>query len=59
MFLITQQYLEYLEMMRERRARTLARPGDLRDMLVDGSRRARAVAQDTMARVRDAVKLKY
>jgi tryptophanyl-tRNA synthetase len=45
--------------MRERRAETLARPGDLRDMLVDGSRRARAVAQDTMARVRDAVKLKY
>ena len=45
--------------MRERRAEALARPGDLREMLVEGSRRARAVAQETMARVRDAVKLKY
>ena len=32
---------------------------DLREILVDGSRRARVVAQETMARVRDAVKLAY
>jgi tryptophanyl-tRNA synthetase len=45
--------------MRERRAAALARPGDLREMLIEGSRRARAEAQDTMARVREAVRLKY
>jgi tryptophanyl-tRNA synthetase len=45
--------------MRERRAAALARPGDLRELVVDGSRRARAIAQATMARVRDAVHLKY
>jgi len=28
-------------------------------VLVDGSKRARAVAQETMVRVRDAVKLSY
>jgi tryptophanyl-tRNA synthetase len=48
-----------LDPIRERRAQVLARPGYLKDVLVDGSRRARAVAQDTMARVRDAVKLEY
>ena len=37
----------------------LARPGYLREVLVEGSRKARAVAQETMARVRDAVKLRY
>ena len=45
--------------MRERRAAALARPGDLREMLIEGSRRARLVAQETMARVREAVRLKY
>ena len=48
-----------LEPMRERRAQLLARPDDLRDIVVDGSRRARSVAQATMERVRDAVKLRY
>ncbi len=48
-----------LDPIRERRRAVLARPGDLRDLLVDGSRRARAVAQETMARVREAVKLAY
>jgi hypothetical protein len=47
-----------LDPMRERRARALARPGYLREMLVEGSRKARAVAEDTMERVRDAVKLR-
>ncbi len=45
--------------MRDRRAAVLARPGYLREVLDEGSRRARALAQETMARVRDAVKLKY
>jgi tryptophanyl-tRNA synthetase len=49
----------YLDPIRERRAAALARPGYLRDLMFEGSRRARAVAQDTMERVRGAVKLKY
>jgi len=44
---------------RERREAALARPGYLRDVLLAGSERARAVARETMARVRDAVKLQY
>jgi tryptophanyl-tRNA synthetase len=48
-----------LDPIRERRAAALARPGDLRDLIVDGSRRARAVAHETMERVRAAVRLKY
>jgi tryptophanyl-tRNA synthetase len=48
-----------LDPMRERRAAALARPGYLREVLLDGSGRARAVAQETMARVREAMKLKY
>jgi tryptophanyl-tRNA synthetase len=48
-----------LDPLRERRAKVLARPGDLRDIVVEGSRNARAIAQETMTRVRDAVKLTY
>jgi tryptophanyl-tRNA synthetase len=48
-----------LEPLRERRAQALARPGYLREVLVEGSRKARAGAQETMARVRTAVKLDY
>lgn len=48
-----------LEPIRERRAAALSRPGYLREVLVDGSRKAQAIAQDTLERVRSAVKLKY
>jgi tryptophanyl-tRNA synthetase len=48
-----------LEPIRERREAALSRPGYLRDVLTEGSSRARIIAQETMARVRDAVKLKY
>ena len=48
-----------LEPIRTRRETALARPGYLRDVLVEGSRRARAIAEETMERVRDAVKLRY
>jgi tryptophanyl-tRNA synthetase len=48
-----------LEPMRDRRTKLLARPSDLRDILLTGSRRAREVAGETMERVRRAVKLKY
>jgi tryptophanyl-tRNA synthetase len=49
----------YLDPIRERRAAALAKPGFLREVLFEGSKRARAVAVETMERVRDAVKLKY
>jgi tryptophanyl-tRNA synthetase len=49
----------HLEPMRARRADVLARPETLRDILYEGSRKARAVAAETMERVRGAVKLEY
>jgi tryptophanyl-tRNA synthetase len=48
-----------LDPIRERRAQALARPGYVREVLMEGSKKARIVAQATMDRVRDAVKLKY
>jgi tryptophanyl-tRNA synthetase len=49
----------HLDPIRERRAAALARPGYLKDILHDGSRRARAVACETMERVRVAMKISY
>jgi tryptophanyl-tRNA synthetase len=49
----------YLEPLRERRREVMANPAHLREVVVEGSRRARVVAQATMDRVRDAVKLRY
>lgn len=49
----------HLEPMRGRRADLMAKPERLREILHEGSRKARAVAQETMARVRAAVKLEY
>ncbi|HWI18471.1 MAG TPA: hypothetical protein VNT81_12040, partial [Vicinamibacterales bacterium] len=48
-----------LDPIRERREKALARPGYIRDVLMDGSKKAQAVAHQTMERVREAVKLKY
>jgi tryptophanyl-tRNA synthetase len=48
-----------LEPMRERRRAALAKPGYIREIAVEGSRKARVIAQATMERVRDAVKLRY
>ena len=48
-----------LDPIRARRAAAEARPGYLKDVLIDGSRKARTVAEETMARVRAAVKLRY
>ena len=48
-----------LDPLRERRRELVANPGRLRDIAVEGSRRARTIAQATMERVRDAVKLRY
>jgi len=49
----------HLEPLRTRRADALAKPSSLREILEEGSRKARAIAQETMERVRAAVKLKY
>ena len=48
-----------LDPIRQRRAKAIARPDDIRDILIDGSRKAHAIAGETMERVRAAVKLKY
>ncbi len=49
----------HLDPIRERRADLLARPGAIRDILFEGSRRARVVAVETIGRVRDAMKISY
>ena len=48
-----------LEPLRDRRRDVMARPERIREIVVEGSRRARIIAQATMERVRDAVKLRY
>jgi tryptophanyl-tRNA synthetase len=48
-----------MEPMRARRADVLAKPDRLRQILHEGSKKARAVAVETMERVRSAVKLRY
>jgi tryptophanyl-tRNA synthetase len=48
-----------LEPLRERRAAVLQSPGRVREILFEGSARARKIAVETMERVRDSVKLKY
>jgi tryptophanyl-tRNA synthetase len=48
-----------LEPMRTRRAELQAKPEALKEILYEGSRKARAIAQETMAGVRRAVKLDY
>jgi len=48
-----------LDPIRERRAAVLARPDRLREILFEGSRRARVVAGETMGRVREAMKIVY
>jgi len=49
----------HLAPIRERRAAVLARPAYLREILFEGSKRARVVANETMERVRSAVKIAY
>ena len=48
-----------LEPMRARRAELRAQPGRIREILFDGSRRARAMAAETLTRVREAVRISY
>jgi tryptophanyl-tRNA synthetase len=49
----------YLDPIRARRAALLAKPGFVQEILHEGSKKARVVAEQTMDRVRDAVKLRY
>ena len=51
--------IAHLAPIRERRAAALARPERLKEILFEGSKRARGVAGETMARVRDAMKISY
>ena len=48
-----------LDPLRARRAAVLEKPSTVREILYEGSRKARAIAGETMQRVRAAVKLKY
>jgi hypothetical protein len=45
--------------LRERRQEVMSKPERLREIAIEGSRKARTVAHATMERVRDAVKLRY
>ena len=47
----------HLEPIRERREAALARPDRLKEILFEGSKRARVEAEKTMARVRDAIRI--
>ena len=49
----------HLDPIRQRRAAVLAEPDRLREIMVEGSRRARSIADETMRRVRDAMKISY
>jgi tryptophanyl-tRNA synthetase len=48
-----------LQPLRERRREVLSRPGRVREIAVEGSRKARAIAAEKMERVREAVRLRY
>ncbi len=49
----------HLQPVREKRAALLEKPETIREILFDGSRRARAVAIETIDRVRAAMKISY
>ncbi len=49
----------HLEPIRERRAAVSSRPDRLKEILHEGSKRARVIAEQTMERVRAAMKVRY
>jgi tryptophanyl-tRNA synthetase len=49
----------YLDPIRERRAAVLAKPSHVKEILFEGSKRARVIARETMERVRQAVRITY
>jgi tryptophanyl-tRNA synthetase len=48
-----------LDPIRDRREAVLSKPDRLREILFEGSKRARKAAGETMARVRDAIRIAY
>jgi tryptophanyl-tRNA synthetase len=49
----------FLDPIRERRARYAARPGLVEEIVVEGTRRAREIARQTLAEAKDAMKMAY
>lgn len=49
----------FLEPIRERRNEFAAQPDRVREIIVEGTRKGRAVAQETMSEVRSAMKISY
>jgi tryptophanyl-tRNA synthetase len=49
----------HLDPIRARRAELMSKPSVLKEVLIEGSRKARRIADETMNRVREAVKLSY
>jgi tryptophanyl-tRNA synthetase len=49
----------FLDPIRERRARFASRPELVDEIIVEGSRRARAIAADTLERAREGMKMAY
>jgi tryptophanyl-tRNA synthetase len=49
----------FLDPIRERRARYAAQPGLVEEIVVEGTRRAREIAAQTLAEVKDAMKMAY
>jgi tryptophanyl-tRNA synthetase len=49
----------FLEPIRARRAQYASRPERIREILIEGTRKGRALAQQTIEEVRDAMKIKY
>src|ERR1700730_18683177 len=49
----------FLRPIRERRAEFAAKPGQVREIIMEGTRKGRTVAQSTMEEVRAAMKLNY
>ena len=57
--LVTEAVNTYFAPIRERRATYMADPGELTRILRDGNERANAVADATLAEVRQAMKMDY
>ena len=57
--LLIRNLLPVLEPLHARRAELEAQSGRVREVLVEGSRRARALASETLREVRQAMKVDY
>jgi tryptophanyl-tRNA synthetase len=54
---LAEALVTYTEPLREKRSKVLEDPDTIRDILADGARRAREVAGETMAQVREVIRL--